>query len=193
MEVLAEKIHLVASDKNNILDIYTVVQRVHQVIDQCTGESCNCLSFLQSISNLLMRIEGEETTHEQKLLFHRLCFDNKNCFLLYDQINKNFGSEIFNNEIPILKTAIYFEIEKIKKHFKILDGVEKLEGNLYVFSKSFFYFISEKNPKMSITNEQINLRLAEIYHSLNRIQDLVDVIMYNPFINTEIKELFLNW
>ena len=133
MEVLAEKTHLVASDKNNILDIYTVVQRVHQVIDQCIGESCNCLSFLQSISNLLMRIEGEETTHEQKLLFHRLCFDNKNCFLLYDQINKNFGSEIFNNEIPILKTAIYFEIEKIKKHFKILDGVEKLEGNLCFF------------------------------------------------------------
>ena len=40
---------------------------------------------------------------------------------------------------------------------------------------------------MSITNEQINLRLAEIYHSLNRIQELVDVVMYDPFINTEIK------
>ena len=187
MKVLAEKIHLVASHKNNILDIYTVGERVHRVIDQCTGESCNCLSFLQSISNLLMRIEGEETTHEQKLLFHRLCFDNKNCFLLYDQISKNFGSEIFNIEIPILKTAIYFEIEKIKKHFKILDGIEKLEENLYVFSKSFFYFFLEKTPKMSITNEQINLRLAEIYHSLNRIQELADVVMYDPFINTEIK------
>ena len=69
MEMLAEKIHLVASHKNNILDIYTVGERVHQVLDQCTGESCNCLSFLQSISDLLMRIEGEETTPEQICCF----------------------------------------------------------------------------------------------------------------------------
>ena len=140
MEMLAEKIHVVTSHKNNIFDIYTVGERVHQVLDQCTGESCNCLSFLQSTSNLLMRIEVEETTPEQNLLFERLGFDNKNCFLLYNQINKKFGSEIFNIEIPILKTAIYFEIEKIEKYFKILDGIEKLEGNLYVFSKSFFRF-----------------------------------------------------
>ena len=138
MEMLTEKIHVVASHKNNIFDIYTVGERVHQVLDQCTGESCNCLSILQSISDLLMRIEGEETIPEQNLLFQRLCFDNKNCFLLYDQINKKFGSEIFGIEIPILRTAIYFEIEKIKNYFKILDGMEKLEGNLYVFSKSFF-------------------------------------------------------
>ena len=59
---------------------------------------------------------------------------------MYDQINKKFGSEIFNIEIPILKTAICFEIKKIKKYFKILHGIEKLEGNLYVFSKGFFNF-----------------------------------------------------
>ena len=46
---------------------------------------------------------------------------------------------------------------------------------------------------MSMTNEQINMRLAEIYHLLNRIQDLADAVMYDPFINTEIKELFINW
>ena len=46
---------------------------------------------------------------------------------------------------------------------------------------------------MSMTNEQINMRLAEIYHLLNRIQDLADAVMYDPFINTEIKEFFINW
>ena len=46
---------------------------------------------------------------------------------------------------------------------------------------------------MSMTNEQINLRLAEIYCSWNRIYDLADAVMYNPFINTEFKEHFLNW
>ena len=44
-----------------------------------------------------------------------------------------------------------------------------------------------------MTNEQINLRLADICHLLNRIQDSADRIMYDPFLNTEIKELFLNW
>ena len=43
---------------------------------------------------------------------------------------------------------------------------------------------------MSMTNEQINLRLAEIYCSWNRIYDLADAVMYNPFINTEFKEHF---
>ena len=44
-----------------------------------------------------------------------------------------------------------------------------------------------------MTNEQISLRLAEIYRSLNRIQDLADAFMYDPFLSTEIKEVLLNW
>ena len=60
------------------------------------------------------------------------------------------------------------------------------------FLKAFLTFFRKK-PKMSMTNEQINLRLAEIYCSWNRIQDLADAVMYDPFINIEIKELFLNW
>ena len=60
------------------------------------------------------------------------------------------------------------------------------------FLKAFLIFFRKK-PKMSMTNEQINLRLAEIYCSWNRIQDLVDAVMYDPFINIEINELFLNW
>ena len=45
----------------------------------------------------------------------------------------------------------------------------------------------------NMTNEQINSRLAEIYQSLNRIQELADAVMYNPFLGNEIKEVFLNW
>ena len=33
--------------------------------------------------------------------------------------------------------AIFFEIEKIKKYLKTVDDIEKLEGNLYVLSKTF--------------------------------------------------------
>ena len=43
-----------------------------------------------------------------------------------------------------------------------------------------------------MTIQQINLRLVEIYQSLNRIQELTDAIMYNPFLDNVIK-VFLNW
>ena len=44
-----------------------------------------------------------------------------------------------------------------------------------------------------MTNEQINSRLVEIYQSLNRIQELADAVMCNPFLDNAIKEVFLNW
>ena len=63
------------------------------------------------------------------------------------------------------------------------------------FLKAFFNFFQKKPPKMSsnMTKEQINSRLVEIYQSLNRIQELADVVMYNPFLGNAIKEVFLNW
>ena len=56
MEMIVEKISLVASLKISVLDIYTVGQRVKQLVDTCNGFSCNCLSFLESINDLLMNI-----------------------------------------------------------------------------------------------------------------------------------------
>ena len=46
---------------------------------------------------------------------------------------------------------------------------------------------------MSLTNEQINLRLAEIYQRLNKIQELADAVMCNPLLDHAIKEIFLSW
>ena len=131
--MIVEKISLVAPLKISILDIYTVGQRVQQLFDTCNGSSCNCLSFLQSINDLLMNIDGEETTPEQNLLFHRICIEDKNSFLLYDQINKKFGQEIHTLDNRTLKVTIFFEIEKIKKY---LDEMR----DLYVFSKNFLLF-----------------------------------------------------
>ena len=50
------------------------------LFDTCNGPSCNWLSFLQSINDLLMNIDGEETTPEQNLLFHHMCIENKKSF-----------------------------------------------------------------------------------------------------------------
>ena len=66
-----------------------------------------------------------------------MCIENINSFLLYDQINKKFGREIYTLDNRTLKVAIFFDIEKIKKYLDVLNKLEKLERNLYLFSKSF--------------------------------------------------------
>ena len=135
--MIAEKIALVGSLKNNILDIYSVGQRVHQVMNICNSSSCTCLTYLSSLSTLLENIEGQETTSEEQLLFHHLSLKNTNSFLLYDQINKKFGRELYTLDDKIFKLAIYFEMEKIKRFLKTVEDIKKLEGSLYVFSKTF--------------------------------------------------------
>ena len=44
----------------------------------------------------------------------------------------------------ILKTAVNFEVEKIKKYLKAINTAENLEGYIYIFSKSSIYFFLEK-------------------------------------------------
>ena len=58
--MVAEKIVLVGSLKNNILDIYSAGQRVHQVMNICNSSSCTCLSYLSSLSTLLENIKGKK-------------------------------------------------------------------------------------------------------------------------------------
>ena len=45
----------------------------------------------------------------------------------------------------------------------------------------------------NLSQEQINLRLAEIYQTPNKIQELADAVMFDSFLDNTIKELFLNW
>ena len=64
------------------------------------------------------------------------------------------------------------------------------------FVKKVLYdFFRKKNKKMSqnLSIEELNARLAEIYQMLSKIQDLGDIIMYNPDIDRNIKCVFLAW
>ena len=124
MEMIAEKIALVGSLKNNILDIYSVGQRVHQVMSICNSSSCTCLSYLSSLSTLLENIKGQKTTSEEQFLFHHLSLKKKNSFLLYDQINKKIGEELYVLDDKIFKLTIYFEIETIKSFLKTVEDIK---------------------------------------------------------------------
>ena len=135
MEGIMEKIPLV-SDKIDIIEIYSVGAKIHNVINQCR-QNCKCSQYLREIKSLLDTINTNEISEDQKSIFEEI-LKNSNSFLLYDQINKKFGSEIFIIDQNILKTTINFEVEKIKKYLKAIETLEKLEGYIYIFSKSFF-------------------------------------------------------
>ena len=57
--------------------------------------------------------------------------------MLFDQINRKFGAEIFQMENRCLKFAIFFEMQKINSFLKRIDEIENLQGQLYVISKTF--------------------------------------------------------
>ena len=44
-----------------------------------------------------------------------------------------------------------------------------------------------------MSTAEVNNRLAKIYMQLNRMQELVDKVMYHPFLDNVIKSVFLNW
>ena len=115
--------------------------------------------------------------------------------MLYDQIIKKFGSEIFIISENILKTAVNFEVEKVKRYFKAVETMEKLEGYIYIFSKSFIYFFFRKKSLKTVLNmspAEVNTRLTEIYRILNRMQELADKMMDHSFLDV-IKGVFLDW
>ena len=66
MEMFTEKIEAAALNKTNLIEIFSVGKKIHDVIRQCRRQ---CRSQLS-------------TKHTKS-------------FLLYDQINKKFGDEIY--------------------------------------------------------------------------------------------------
>ena len=45
----------------------------------------------------------------------------------------------------------------------------------------------------NMSTVEVNVRLAEIYQTLIRMQELADKVMYHSFLDNIIKGVFLNW
>ena len=45
----------------------------------------------------------------------------------------------------------------------------------------------------NMSTVEVNVRLAEIYQTLIRTQELADKVMYHSFLDNIIKGVFLNW
>ena len=135
MEGKFEKISLIC-DKIEIIELYLTGEKVHDVYSRC-NQNCKCLEYLNELRSLIDSITTNELHVDHRINFIEISKKNLKTFLLYDQINKKFGSEIFIMDENVLKTAIKFEVDKIKKFLKAIDTMEKLEGYIYIFSKSF--------------------------------------------------------
>ena len=135
MEGKFEKISLIC-DKIEIIELYLTGEKVHDVYSGC-NQNCKCLEYLNELRNLIDSITTNELHVDHRINFIEISKKNLKTFLLYDQINKKFGSEIFIMNENVLKTAVKFEVEKIKRYLKAIDTREKLKGYIYIFSKSF--------------------------------------------------------
>ena len=108
MEMVVEIIEVIGSHKNNLINIFLVGQKIHEAVNTC-GDNCNCYNnYLTEIINLIENMAGQETSAEEKLIFHELSIKNPHSSLLFDQINKKFGAEIYQMTTRCFKLAIFF-------------------------------------------------------------------------------------
>ena len=135
MKRLFEKISLIC-DKIEIIELYLTGEKVHDVYSGC-NQNCKCLEYLNELRSLIDSITTNELHVDHRINFIEISKEKLKTFLLYDQINAKFGSEIFIMEENVLKTAIKFEVDKIKKFLKAKKKKKILEGYIYIFSKSF--------------------------------------------------------
>ena len=48
MEMVVEKIEEIGSHKNNLIDIFSVGQKIHEVFNRC-GKNCGCCTYLSKL------------------------------------------------------------------------------------------------------------------------------------------------
>ena len=109
MEMIHEKIAVNGLYKENMHDLDIAGQKIHDLIGKC-DDSCACIQYLSQINLILERMDEPEATADQKLQFSEISLRNKKRFLLFDQINRKFGAEIYQLNDCCLKFAIYFEL-----------------------------------------------------------------------------------
>ena len=132
MKGIFQKISLIC-DKIKIIELYSTGEKVHDVYSRW-NQNCECLEYLNELRNLIDSVTSNELHVDHRINFIEISKKNLKTFLLYDQINKKFGSEIFIMDENVLKTAIKFDVDKIKTFLKAIDTMEKLEGYIYVFA-----------------------------------------------------------
>ena len=100
--------------------------------------------MLNELRSLIDSITTNELHVNHRVNFIEISKKKLKTFLLYDQINKKFGSEIFIMNENVLKTAVKFEVEK-KKVFESNRYKGKIKRvHLYFFKEFYLIFLEKK-------------------------------------------------
>ena len=75
MEFIFKKINAVGSQKNHLINIYSVGKKIYDVIDVCKNP-CESPNYLQAIDNIIENMDGQETNPEESLKFFDISIKN---------------------------------------------------------------------------------------------------------------------
>ena len=72
MEMVIKKIEVIGSHENNLIDPFSMGQKILEAVNTC-GDNCDCYNnHLTEINSLIENTAGQETSTEEKLIFHEL-------------------------------------------------------------------------------------------------------------------------
>ena len=88
---------------------------IHDTLE-CKND-CSVKSFLNQLNDLVQNMEQQETvTIVDHLKFIKIVTKNVPVFVMVEQLIKKFRQRIYTMEIDCLKTAFFYEYEKIKSY-----------------------------------------------------------------------------
>ena len=136
MEFFYEKIYEVRNIEKCFVDILSAGNLIHDTIE-CQRE-CDVKAFLVQLKGVVENIGRQETVNNANCLkLIEIATNHLSIFIIIDQLIRRFKFSLYNLDAETLKTAIYFEYEKMKSYMKVVNKIEKLQGQLMVLEKVF--------------------------------------------------------
>ena len=136
MEFFSEKTYQVTYIKKCFVDILSAGNLVHDTFEYQRG--CDVKSLLLKLRELVENIDEQQTaSNSNRLKFIELATNHLSVFVIIDQLIRKFNLRLYSIDTYTLKIAIYFEYEKMKSYIKVVNRIEKLQGQLTVLEKAF--------------------------------------------------------
>ena len=94
--------------------------------------------FLLHLKELVENIgEQDVANNTSRLKFIKIASNHLSVFVIIYQLIRKFNFGIYTLDVQTLKLAVYFEYEKMKTYMKVVNKIEKLQGQLTVLEKAF--------------------------------------------------------
>ena len=114
IEFFYDKIYEVINQKYAIVNLLSAGNLIHDTLE-CKND-CS-VKFLNQLNDLVQNMGRQEAvTIDDCLKLIEIATKNVSVFVIIDQLIKKFRQRIYTMEINCLKTAFFYEYEKIKSY-----------------------------------------------------------------------------